>query len=364
MLMALSSAWANDNSPRGWWLPTGLISPTGSPLSQTSFWTPYQASFDGIRLAWQLFDGIHSRRLALDYDPAGRNVSHIYNDYFAAYSSAPNMYRYDNLLFSRRFMAAAPTRRELSPRGIAAPPDLGIDDVQWAEGWKTGYLLGSRAVYTAGSLYNYQTANLRFPRAGVTVIVMANTASTDALSTAEHAAAFVLPGRQARAAAVAPPTIASLLGTYRRRATADDGKTMVLPYLSGIKDGFPRLRLRPNISPTLWQLDMSLGLHIAPPHAAGITRDYLTLTIGRDGLRLGSAQSYAATDGSSLQIFGLRPGLLTNQLCFDNGTLSPTGVYHWSMLGNQLFIVKVSDPFCAARSQLLPGTWTRVAKSS
>jgi hypothetical protein len=232
------------------------------------------------------------------------------------------MYRYDNLLFSSRFMPAAATRRELSPRGIAAPPDLGIDDVQWAEGWKTGYLLGSRVVYTAGSLYSYQTANLRFPRAGVTVIVMANTASTDALSTAEHAAAFVLPGRQARAAAVAPPTIASLIGTYRRRVTGNDGKSMVLAH--------PKL------------------------------------TIGRVDLRLGSAQVYvyAATDGGSLQIFGRRPGLIADQSCVNqqNG-LTPTGVYHWSMLGNQLFVVKVSDASCADRAKLMPGTWIRVAKS-
>ncbi len=43
-------------------------------------------------------------------------------------------------------------------------------------------------------------------RPGVTVILMGNAASTDALNVAEHTAAFVLSGGQARLAATGPPT--------------------------------------------------------------------------------------------------------------------------------------------------------------
>ena len=82
-------------------------------------------------------------------------------------------------------MSRALTGAEVTPRGIAAPPDPGISHVEWADGWKTGYLFESSCL-SAGSLYNYATANLRFTKEGLTVIVMSNSSSTDALDVAEH----------------------------------------------------------------------------------------------------------------------------------------------------------------------------------
>ena len=359
-IMGVVGPDVNADSPWGTWLPTGLIPLRGASLSDAFASKPY----DGARLGWQLFDGLHSARLALDYDSSGNHVAHEYNDYFAAYTSAPNLYRYDNRLFSGRFMPAPLTKLELSARHIPAPSDPGINAVKWAEGWKVGYLFGSLVEYTAGSLYSYQTANLRFPKAGVTVIVMANSASTDALDAAEHAAAFILPGRRALAAATLP-TAATLFGTYRRQVRTADAKSIVLSYLTGgFTDGFPTLHLRPPTFPSEFQAAVTNGLPHVPPHATGITRERLILTIGRSYLKLGSAQDYSATNGGGLQLFGPPPGLQGAHFCTGQQTdLTPTGYYHWSVLGNQLFITKVSDPFCADRAQLLPGIWTRVRGS-
>ena len=94
------------------------------------------------RLGWQLFDGLHSSRLALDYTLSGSHQAYTYNDYYAAYTTAQDLYTYDDILFSGRFMSRALTRAEVTPRGIAAPPDPGISHVEWADGWKTGYLFG------------------------------------------------------------------------------------------------------------------------------------------------------------------------------------------------------------------------------
>ena len=174
-------------------------------------------------LAHELYDGPDQPKdLALDYTASGTHRLASYADYYAAYTSAKHLYAYDHLLFSGHLMSVANTRRLTTSRGITAPPDQGIDDPQWADGWKVGKLFGQSVVYTAGNLNDYQTANLWFPRLNTSVVVMANTASTDALNIAEHAAAFVLPGHEAQSAAVGAPSTRDLVGVYIRRWTSAD----------------------------------------------------------------------------------------------------------------------------------------------
>ena len=150
------------------------------------------------QLAFRLHDRTHSARLALDYDSSGKHVRHEYDDYFVTYSTASDLYKYDNLIFSGTYMLPPQTRALLSPRGIAAPPDPGIKNIQWADGWKTGDLFGSPIEYTYGSLYNYRTVNLRFTRTGVTVIVMSNSSETNPLAIAERAARFTFRATDSR----------------------------------------------------------------------------------------------------------------------------------------------------------------------
>ena len=90
------------------------------------------------------------------------------------------------------------------------------------------------------------------------MIVMGNTASTDPLNTAEHVAAFVLPGKQARSAATGPPTISDLLGTYRRKALPADKTAVDTAMRTAIFAG------------KLW------------PYHGVILGGYLTLRISRD----------------------------------------------------------------------------------
>jgi tRNA A-37 threonylcarbamoyl transferase component Bud32 len=289
------------------------------------------------RLVHLLIPDSPSRDQALDYDSQGVTGvigSETDAQAFEGYSSAPHLYTADSLLFSNRKAPTALMRLVLAPRGIAAPPDPGINHVQWTDGWKTGYLFGSRVVYTAGSLHNFQTANLRFPNAGVTVIIMTNSASSDALSAAEHAAAFVLPGRQARLAATGPPTVADLMGTYRRQVLPRDAAAVGHAWDQGF---FNSLN---------WPF----------------TGQTLTLTIDRIHFTLGEAESYSATDSGNLFLNGVPPGAPTPRSCESQKTdLAPSGFYHWSLLGRVLTITRVSHDNCADLGTLAAGTWTRTS---
>lgn len=74
---------------------------------------------------------------------------------------------------------------------------------------------------------------------------------------------------------------------------------------------------------------------------------------------------YSATAGGGLSIFGPPPGFTKRHFCARQQTdLTPIGYYHWSILGNQLIITKVSDRFCADRAELVPGAWTRVGNTT
>ncbi len=283
---------------------------------------------------------------------------HEYNDYFAAYSSAPDIYRYDNLLFGGRFMPASLTRRELSPRGIAAPPDPGIDDVQWADGWKIGI-----SAWVPRRIHRWEPLQLSdgepaIPEGRCYSDRHVEQASTDALNTAEHAAAFVLPGAPGATGCDRTADCVFAPRHVPPSRARFDTKSIVLVYLGpDSRVGFPRLMLSPPTPRSLLQRNFR-GLSEPLPSAMGLTREHLTLTITRGSLRLGTSQGYSATDGGGLQIFGgprrrasHRRLTLERQLT----DLTPTGYYHWSVLGNRLFITKVSDPLCSTRAQLCRG---------
>ena len=323
------------------WLPTGIL-PGGRGT----------ISFDGHHsrfLARQLFDGPGDPRLAIDYSAAGIHHVASYNDYYAAYTSARDLYEYDRLPFSGNLMSPANTRRLVTARDMAAPKDPGIDNVQWADGWKVGRLFGQGITYTAGRLNDYGTANLWFPKFNSAVIVMANTASTDALNVAEHVAAFMLPGRRARTTATGAPTVADLPGTYVRTERPADISVMN----------------QQTSSPAT-----VLGFPPSIPNGTGTYGDStLELRINRQYVILGAKQPYTAADSGALTLFGPRPGGQDFHGCAPalTGLMSP-GYYHWSLLGKHLFINKVTDwgpgfIGCYARAELMPGSWTRVSES-
>ena len=120
LIMAiLNPGVVSQSDPTGVWMPTGLI-PNGNGT-----WNRLRNHQDLVakvpQLAHQMFDGISSSRLALDYNSSGAHVGQVYNDYFAAYSTPHDLYRYDNLLFSGTYMPPAQTRMAVAPRGITAP---------------------------------------------------------------------------------------------------------------------------------------------------------------------------------------------------------------------------------------------------
>jgi transcriptional regulator with XRE-family HTH domain len=321
------------------WLPTGII-----PTVRARY--PDRLIFDGLstgRLARQLYDS-PIPGLALDY-PRDRSHQRAYNDYFAAYSTASDLYEYDTLLFSGMLMSRANTALIKAARGVAAPHDPGIDRPRWAFGWKTGRVGSRDVVYTWGALNHYETANLRFPSLGLTVIVMSNNQRTNALAVAVRAAALVTASRPGKSRNAHIGSTSALLGTYTRPVR--NGDTPALRYLraTGNVLGIPL----PAPSPAFG----------GPPTFRGRT---LTLVVTRRYFSLGANQPYAATPAGGLLLrggplgSGIEQHMCTNQLI----DVTPIGTYRWSVTGPILTITKVSDRHCADRAATVPAKWIRV----
>ena len=333
----------NQGSLSEVWLPTGIIPGGSGPIAFTGNHSDF--------LAHELYDGPQQPpQLAVDYTAGGKHLAGSYDDYYAAYTSARDLYTYDRLLFSGRLMSPANTRRLISARGIAAPPDPGIGNAQWAEGWKVGELFGQKVIYTAGNLNDYETANLWFPKLDTAVVVLANRASTDALNVAEHSAAFVMDGSEADAAATKAPSVSDLPGTYIQRWTWPN-----FHYILEQGDHAPAVLLGLPSSVTAQQSS-------TPQHGTGAYGVHnLELRITRRLFILAAKQPYTANNLGRLSLFGPPPGSPGLHGCTPfNTDIMWSGYYHWSLLGRQLSITKVRDT-CNDRVHLISGTWTRVS---
>ena len=114
MVMAVSDL--EQGAPN--WLPTGVI-----PTPSQHF--PNQLVFDPAtnrQLAWQLSDGVPPPELALGYNGQRTVPVPTYNDYYEAYSTAANLYTYDNLLFSGALMSKSDTRDMIEAASDRRPP--------------------------------------------------------------------------------------------------------------------------------------------------------------------------------------------------------------------------------------------------
>jgi hypothetical protein len=117
-------------------------------------------------------------RVAQPYSGGGAGVQASYGDYFAAYSTALDIYAYDNALFGGRLVSPNMLARLFAPRAAIAPnaptADPGISDLRFCYYWKTGGVFGHQAVYTRNGTGSFSTVNMRFPRDGVTIVVNSN----------------------------------------------------------------------------------------------------------------------------------------------------------------------------------------------
>jgi CubicO group peptidase (beta-lactamase class C family) len=121
---------------------------------------------------------------AQDYSGDTPDDNAVFDDYFQAYGTAQDVYAYDNALFGGRLVSRATLARLFGP-GVAT------GDLHSGFTWQTGRVAGHRAVYTSKGTKSFSATNMRFPRDGVTIVVISNDDTNLVRSIAAHLATAV-----------------------------------------------------------------------------------------------------------------------------------------------------------------------------
>ena len=185
--------------------------------------------------------------------------------------------------------------------------------------------LASRWSYTLDGLKDFQTVNMRFPRAGVTVIILSNDLSNDLWDTAVRAAALVFHIRLPRSR----PLVDTPVGS-----------------------GAPTTALccSPDLMPA------------HDPGMSGWVGQTVTLVLGKRVATTGAGNEYyQATPGGTMTFLGY-PLDNTSSYCSTlPSETPPTGYYRWTLHRRTLTIKRVRFDTCPDRGAFVPGVWTKVS---
>jgi hypothetical protein len=212
---------------------------------------------------------------------------------------------------------------------LVPDPPTGFSQVRYGYWWRSGQVAGHQAIFTVRGT----AANLRFPRDGVTVVVLGNDDQDDAGAVAADLAALVFGKHVA-----APPPIqthapAALVGIYRR-TFRDADRTAARD--AGLKDW---------VGGTITIMIGTGSIHFA-------LMDYKP----EDSVD----EYYTATENGRLTLGRYTPAN-HNSFCSDNPhSVPPTGTYSWARQGNALIITRTTFDPCLDRGATLPGTWTKI----
>jgi CubicO group peptidase (beta-lactamase class C family) len=280
----------------------------------------------GMHSSGQMTDAILSPQRALDYADGVPDSRTTYNDYFVAYTTAPDEYAFDNALFGGKLLSQPYLSAMISPRFAVDPSSPGVSHPRWGHYWQIGSLFGHRVIFTYAEINRFLSVNMHFPDAGLTVIVLSNDSSTDVLGIGIHAAALAL-GTQMRSTPPGTHVPHALLGTYRRILTVADARE-----------------------------SLSFGSVIGSRLMLTIYPKYLHF------FYLGSPtdEYYQAIPDGRVELTGLLPTTDNNNFCFVQPDITPpTGYYRWSLKGKILTITTVNDNQCRDRIAILAGKWTK-----
>ena len=277
--------------------------------------------------------------MALSYDGPVPFGPQIFNDDYVAYSTASDINTFDNAFFGRKLLSRSATAMVLTPRrsfsktGCCAFPDLGIAKPQWGYEWKTGLFFGKRVFYTfRGESSAFQTVNMHFPKRDLTVVVLSNDESNDALGIAMNAAALAFGRRISQPAPVQTSFPAGLLGTYRKTITARDIRVVAQdPNQGNLINGLMTMRVKRG-----W------------------------LDFGFPGVTSGAGDEYfSATSGGKFSLLRYTP--TNGGGCSDIATEQPPYAhYRWRRQGNYPIITPAGPDFCADR-RIVEGRWRKIA---
>jgi hypothetical protein len=295
----------------------------------------------GMPNTGQMTDALASAAgFARGYDGAPPIQGPVFNDNIQAYSTASDVYALDKALFGGKLLSRGDTTTILAPHGsfpstgCCALANPGIARPQWGYEWKTGLLFGRRVYYTFRGDSGFQTVNMRFRRSGLTVVVLSNDFSNDALGIAMNAAALASGREPLRVPGHPPPPPPSLLGTYRRTF--------------GIAD----LRRTGEPKP-------SMANWVGGPLLIQIERR--SIAFGGEGNPIGPpGEYYTATPDGRMTLLGFTP---TNgdSMCTDVPTETPpSGHYRWRRQGKTLTITLAAPDPCSDRRGMIPGQWRKI----
>jgi CubicO group peptidase (beta-lactamase class C family)/transcriptional regulator with XRE-family HTH domain len=146
----------------------------------------------GVKNTWRLTDAEATSVVARAYDGADLYASTVYNDYYEAYATVHDVYAYDNALFAGKLLAPAYLATLFAPRPSVDQTDPGIVVRGRGYVWWIGAVFGRRVIYTTATTNGFSVLNLRFPDAGVTLVVISNETQDNAEGIALHLAALAL----------------------------------------------------------------------------------------------------------------------------------------------------------------------------
>jgi CubicO group peptidase (beta-lactamase class C family) len=148
----------------------------------------------GLTNTSRLTDALAASVVARAYDSAEVAANTTYDDYYEAYATVHDIYAYDNALFGGKLLAPPYLTMLFAPR-TTTMQDSGMSGIT-ARGigylWQIGTAFGQRVVYTMAANRGFSLLNLRFPDAGVTIVVISNETQDDAAGIALHLAALAL----------------------------------------------------------------------------------------------------------------------------------------------------------------------------
>jgi CubicO group peptidase (beta-lactamase class C family) len=145
----------------------------------------------GMTHSGRLTDALVSPARAQDYSGATADPNGVYNDFYAADATAPDVYAYDNALFGGKLLAGPTLTTLVTPRAAVSAPPTGIAMAHYGDYWAIGQVVQHRVIYTIKPLKSFWTANLRFPADGVTLVVISNDDQNNVADIAIHLAALV-----------------------------------------------------------------------------------------------------------------------------------------------------------------------------
>jgi CubicO group peptidase (beta-lactamase class C family)/streptogramin lyase len=163
----------------------------------------------GMKNSGQMTDSLIPPARAEDYSGGNPDPSTRYNTYFAVYSTLRDIYAYDQALFAGKLISKASLARMSVPRDSVRPSDLNIANGHWAYFWKTGTVFKHGVIYTISNVHSFTAINMRFPKDGLTIVVLSNEDLNDVEGVGVHAAAIVFGAKvpAAPAGPTGPPPV-------------------------------------------------------------------------------------------------------------------------------------------------------------